>query len=255
MIIRYFIIRHGQSSGNIDAAAYGVGNGNVGLTHLGLNQAEKLGAFLRSIFRYEFLKGIQRQKMIIHSPQNRSVTTTKLIEEVLVDYCSLTQSSELLSGRHRGLFNGLTDAEAAQKYPRIWQEYQRQLALEGKYQTFWPGGESIANVYLRAESFLNALARPDAYASIQDYIISAHSVSGLCLVQALLKKAGSWYLAQPKLSNCAVWCIGCDTATSQIIDYGIIYDGQQATGLYQLPQTAPVLIAAGKYMRADNWSP
>jgi len=151
------LVRHGESMGNVAAAAAHEADAevievdrrdaDVELSELGRDQARALGAGLRALMADD------RPTLVWSSPYVRARQTAELAlaaagEErpVLVD--------ERLRDRELGVLDLLTTKGVANRYPL---EAERRRWL-GKFFHRPPGGESWADVVLRVRSFVGDLA-------------------------------------------------------------------------------------------------
>ncbi|MEI7037693.1 histidine phosphatase family protein [Fulvimonas yonginensis] len=159
---RLWIIRHGESAGNIArdrAEASGAPlielqhrDADVPLSPLGLEQAQALGAWMRA------LPEELRPTTILASPYERARQTAcaaaesmgRRAEEVLVD--------ERLREKEFGVLDRYTRAGIREKFP----ELADQRRLVGKFYFRPPGGESWCDVVLRLRSMLSDLQRNHA---------------------------------------------------------------------------------------------
>jgi len=155
------LVRHGESMGNVAAAAaneadaevieVGQRDADVELSEVGREQARALGAGLRDLLADD------RPTLVWSSPYVRAHQTAAVSlesagedREVLVD--------ERLRDRELGVLDLLTTRGVLARYPL---EAGRRRWL-GKFYHRPPGGESWADVVLRVRSFVNDLdAVPD----------------------------------------------------------------------------------------------
>jgi broad specificity phosphatase PhoE len=155
------LVRHGESMGNVAAAAaheadaevieVGQRDADVELSEVGQDQARALGIGLRSLLADD------RPTLVWSSPYVRAQQTAALSLAaagenlpVLVD--------ERLRDRELGVLDLLTTKGVRNRYPL---EAERRAWL-GKFYHRPPGGESWADVVLRIRSFLSDLeAVPD----------------------------------------------------------------------------------------------
>lgn len=174
-----WIVRHGQSAGNvardaaelaqlpvIDIAARDV---DVPLSALGRRQSEALGHWLGD------LPEIERPNVILCSPYLRAISTA----EVMLQAAGMPKESvyfsldERLREKEFGILDRLTRFGIQQKYPDL--DSQRQHV--GKFYFRPPGGESWCDVILRLRGVADSLG--------QDYpqqrvLIVAHQVIVNC---------------------------------------------------------------------------
>ncbi len=148
-----WLVRHGESQGNVADAAAGrngaarlqldVRDPDVPLSDTGRGQAEALGAWLRG------LPADQRPTALLSSPFTRAADTLQIAVETAGLDLPVTYD-ERLRERDFGAFDGMTGAGIRAEYP---DEAQRRDLL-GKFYYRPPGGESWADVALRVRSVL-----------------------------------------------------------------------------------------------------
>ncbi len=177
---RLWIVRHGQSAGNVArAAAIDAGLGtidvpmrdvDVPLSPLGHDQARALGHWFAA------LPDVEKPEVVLSSPYLRARQTAKAICEA-GGVCETARDplvDERLREREFGVFDRLTTNGIRQKHP----ELAEHRALLGKFYFRAPGGESWADVILRLRSALDTLSLHHAD---QRVMIVGHQVVVLCL--------------------------------------------------------------------------
>lgn len=176
---KLWIVRHGQSAGNVarDAAdAAGLAtidialrDVDVPLSELGHRQARALGDWFASRPEYE------RPEIVLASPYTRARQTAREICEAggLAGEARPPIIDERLREREFGVFDRLTTAGVRQKYPDLAEH----RALLGKFYHRPPGGESWADVILRLRSALDTISLHHADRRV---MIVCHQVVVLC---------------------------------------------------------------------------
>lgn len=153
---RLWLIRHGQSEGNVaDDAAKQAGSAtvpieirdpDVPLSDLGRRQAAAVGK------RWKNSAPADRPDLVFSSPYERAFATARIaIEEsgLALD----VRHDERLRERDLGLFDGLTALGIRERYP---EEAKRRAKL-GKFYYRPPHGESWVDVALRVRNFMGEL--------------------------------------------------------------------------------------------------
>jgi probable phosphoglycerate mutase len=177
---RLWIVRHGQSAGNVarDAAdAAGLGridiadrDMDVALSLLGQEQATALGTWFAS------RPASERPRTLMSSPYRRAVQTSELIR----DHGGLSAPDlkfcidERLREKEFGVLDRLTRVGIEQQFPDQ-AEFRRLL---GKFYHRPPGGESWCDVILRLRSLLDTISLHHGGDRV---MIVAHQVVVLCL--------------------------------------------------------------------------
>ena len=156
---RLWIVRHGQSQGNVareaahEAGAHEIGlemrDVDVPLSELGVEQARAAGRWFASLPRDE------RPEIILSSPYIRAKQTAEIIcrERALAGGPGRTIVDERLREREFGIFDRLTNLGIRERFPEE-AAHRRRL---GKFYHRPPGGESWADVILRLRSMLNTI--------------------------------------------------------------------------------------------------
>ena len=156
---RLWLVRHGQSQGNIardaadEAGAHEIDidlrDVDVPLSNLGRKQAEAAGRWFAALPEDE------RPEIILSSPYVRAKQTAEIIcrEGALADAPAHNIVDERLREREFGIFDRLTTAGIRHRFPEE-AAHRRRL---GKFYHRPPGGESWADVILRLRSMLNTI--------------------------------------------------------------------------------------------------
>jgi ribonuclease H / adenosylcobalamin/alpha-ribazole phosphatase len=201
-----WVIRHGQSAGNVarDAAHEEkldriklVGRDvDVPLSPLGERQSQALGRWFARI------PAAERPNVVLVSPYARAMQTARLIRES----GGTEEEGEPLCGDERlrekefGILDGLTATGIGKTFPDQ-ADFRRVL---GKFYHRPPGGESWCDVVLRLRSLLDTVSLH--YAG-QRVLIVAHQVVVLCLRYIIETLDEETILAIDRdgdVANCAV---------------------------------------------------
>src|SRR5436305_4602038 len=176
---KLWIVRHGQSAGNVarDAAdAAGLPmidlelrDVDVPLSELGARQADALGRWFAA------LPEAERPEIVLASPYVRARQTAKAICEAggVTESAHRPIVDERLREREFGLWDRLTTAGIRGKFP----EQAAQRAILGKFYHRPPGGESWADVILRLRGALDTISLHHADRRV---LIVCHQVVVLC---------------------------------------------------------------------------
>jgi broad specificity phosphatase PhoE len=201
-----WIVRHGQSAGNVardaaDAAGLPVidialRDVDVPLSELGQRQAEALGRWFAA--RPE----AGRPEVVLCSPYARARQTAKAICEAggVGEGARQPIVDERLREREFGILDRLTTSGIRQQHPTL----ADQRALLGKFYFRPPGGESWADVILRLRSALDTISLHHADRRV---LIVCHQVVVLCLRYILEELDEARILAIDKAGeviNCGV---------------------------------------------------
>ena len=200
-----WIVRHGQSAGNVARDAAHAANldriavegrdVDVPLSRLGEEQSHALGRWFAT------LPQNARPEDILVSPYRRALQTADHIRSAGgtasdVPLCS----DERLREKEFGILDGLTTAGVANVFP---DQAQFRSTL-GKFYHRPPGGESWADVILRLRSLLDTVSLHHADRRV---LIVAHQVVVLCLRYILETLDEEQILAidrQGDVANCSI---------------------------------------------------
>src|SRR5688572_12561360 len=203
---RLWIVRHGQSAGNVardaaDAAGLGVidlqvRDVDVPLSELGIEQADALGRWFAA------LPEAERPEAVLVSPYVRARETAKAICEMggVTEEARDPVVDERLREREFGLWDRLTTAGVRQKFP----DQAQHRSLLGKFYHRPPGGESWVDVILRLRSALDTISLHHADRRV---LIVCHQVVILCFRYILEELDEAAVLAidkQGTVLNCGI---------------------------------------------------
>ena len=220
-----WIVRHGQSAGNVarDAAeAAGLPVIDIAerdidtpLSELGRRQARALGQWFGE------LPAERRPEVVLCSPYVRARETARLLLEgarISPDSARL-RVDERLREKEFGILDRLTHFGIRQKYPELGE----QRAHVGKFYFRPPGGESWCDVILRLRSLLEMITRE--YAG-QRVLVVAHQVIVNCMRYLVECMDEAQILAIDKLGdvpNCGVTSYeydpGRDALVSDLVNF------------------------------------
>ena len=176
---RLWLVRHGQSQGNIARdAAHEAGlsvidldlrDVDVPLSDLGHEQAQATGRWFAALPEDE------KPEVLLSSPYIRARQTAEAICEAggLAGGAKPTIIDERLREREFGIFDGLTTLGIREKFP----EEAAHRAKMGKFYHRPPGGESWADVILRLRSVMNTINLQYANKRV---LVVCHQVVVLC---------------------------------------------------------------------------
>jgi 2,3-bisphosphoglycerate-dependent phosphoglycerate mutase len=203
---KLWIVRHGQSAGNVARdAAHAAGldmidialrDVDVPLSELGQRQATALGHWFAA------MPENKRPEVVLASPYVRARQTARAICEAggVAESARQPIVDERLREREFGIFDRLTTAGIRSKFP----ELAEHRALLGKFYHRAPGGESWADVILRLRGALDTISLHHADRRV---LIVCHQVVVLCLRYILEEMDEAQILAidrEGEVVNCGV---------------------------------------------------
>ena len=175
-----WIVRHGQSAGNVARAAaekadlplidIAFRDMDVPLSALGEQQAIALGHWFGQMPQNE------KPTVLLHSPYVRARHTAELLMQSarLNAHNIICHEDERLREKEFGIFDRLTKYGIEQKFPELFQQREH----VGKFYFRPPGGESWCDVLLRLRSMLDTITR--GYRK-ERVLIVGHQVIVICL--------------------------------------------------------------------------
>jgi broad specificity phosphatase PhoE len=203
---RLWLVRHGQSQGNVardaadEAGLHEIGidmrDVDVPLSALGEKQAEAAGAWFAALPRDA------RPEIILSSPYVRARQTAAIIcrQDALAGGPARTIIDERLREREFGIFDRLTTIGIRERFP----EEAAHRRLLGKFYHRPPGGESWADVILRLRSMLNTI---NLHYCDKRVLIVCHQVVVLCFRYILEELDEATILdidRQAEILNCGI---------------------------------------------------
>jgi broad specificity phosphatase PhoE len=203
---RLWLVRHGQSEGNVarDAADEAgsheididIRDVDVPLSALGHTQAKAAGRWFAALPRDD------RPEIILCSPYVRAKQTAEIIcrEGALAGGPAQTIVDERLREREFGIFDRLTTLGIRERFPDE-AAHRRRL---GKFYHRPPGGESWADVILRLRSMLNTI---NLHYCDRRVLIVCHQVVVLCfryILEELDEAAILGIDKQSEVLNCGI---------------------------------------------------
>ena len=192
--MRIFLVRHGESLGNINEKAYGqFGDHNVPLTQWGYRQALVAG---RAVAAYlaELPQGENQRLDIWFSPYLRTrQSKDALLEALPPEWVRDVREDYLLREQDFGLFTEIYDhAERRQKFPDEFEKWARLRNNSGKFYARPPDGESRADVAQRLRLFLQTVI-DDVSDRGNDIVIVGHGVTNRAFEMNFLRHAVDWF--------------------------------------------------------------
>jgi 2,3-bisphosphoglycerate-dependent phosphoglycerate mutase len=206
--MRIFLVRHGESLGNIDDKAYRqFGDHNVPLTQWGYRQALEAGRTIASYL--DGLPGAEPRKLNVwFSPFLRTrqskdalleALPSGLVEDVREDY--------LLREQDFGLFTEIYDhAEQKKRFPEEFEKWARLRNTSGKFYARPPDGESRADVAQRVRLFLQTVMLGSRNRNV-NVIIVGHGVTNRAFEMGFLQHSVDWFERSDNPGNADVTLI------------------------------------------------
>jgi broad specificity phosphatase PhoE len=197
-----FIVRHGQSVGNLDLKNYNkIADHAFELTDLGIEQALQAGRDIVNACNPEpgdYDWKAPAGHMMWISPFRRARETAEVIQKVFDEdglYLDRATESPLIIEKQYGLYNqiaGHGNEAFKTHFPRYDEEYQKAVEYDGRFFSRPPGGESDFDVLIRAEIFWEKLRRIDPDLEY-DHTVVCHGTTMRILAMAFMDKPYEWF--------------------------------------------------------------
>ncbi len=254
--MKILLVRHGESKANIDKRVnHEMADHAIDLSPRGVEQALKAGKFLSRYFvadpdrggkleDVDFtanplygtspLKGTPRHIItalfpfrLWTSPYNRTRQTS---DGILGEMWALTKATPSDGRREHinlveqqfGLFDGLTDDECAEQYPREWEHYNKCVKTGGKFWARKPLGESRYDVAVRVHESFGTFHRDAEKHGIKTLVVVAHGTTIRAFIMQWLHLPYEWFEEEANPKNCSIRLI------NEGVDHGYIYPGEGA---------------------------
>ncbi len=206
--MKIFLVRHGESLGNIDSSAYAeYGDADIPLTLWGEEQAKEAGkAIAKMAGEMPELQG--RKFNIVHSTYQRAVETKNAIIDALGEDRIAGETPDFRlreqdMGVARQFMYDMPFDRALEKYRGQYELYEKACLNGGKFYAKPPLGESGEDVAARTGQAIAAIER-EARHDDTPIIIVGHKAGNRTVEMKLLGKPPDWYGSAPKRNNCDV---------------------------------------------------
>lgn len=216
--LRIFIVRHGQSEGNVDKTIYAKKpDYALELTQLGIQQASDAGSNLKQLAR---TVGNGGKFAIYYSPFFRSIQTLNNIIPALgkenIDYNYIQEDPRIREQEWHGNIPEVYDEEISEKMETACHMY-------GKFFYRFPGGESSADVYDRVSDFINSLHRDFENVDFpENVIIVSHGMTMRVFMHRWFKRTVSEFESWCNPHNCEIWKLEITNQNKYHFDFATI---------------------------------
>jgi len=203
-----FLVRHGESLGNISDRAYRqFGDHNVPLTQWGYRQVLEAGRVIASYLEgrpsAETLKLSIWYSPYLRTRQSKDALLEALPRELVAD----VREDYLLREQDFGLFTEIYDhAEQKRKFPEEFEKWARLRNNDGKFYARPPDGESRADVAQRVRLFLQTVMH-EAKRGKNNVIIVGHGVTNRAFEMNFLHHSVDWFERSDNPGNADVTLI------------------------------------------------
>lgn len=221
--MRILLVRHGESIANLDKTVHlTTPDHAIPLSELGHAQARETGRFLGQWFE-EHLPDVfgTRSPRLWVSPYKRTRQTADGIEEGATSVSPMTfldrREHILLVEQQFGLFDGLTDEQLMEQFPKEHAHYAKCEQFEGRFWARMPLGESRFDVSQRVHQAFGTFHRDAEKHGVKDIVVVTHGTAIRAFLMAWLHKSPEWFEAEPNPKNGSVRLLVDDS------DEGVIF--------------------------------
>lgn len=210
--MRIFLVRHGQSLGNVDQAVHEkMADHAIPLSTLGREQAKKAAEKILKHRKED--PYVSPHFRVWESPYLRTKQTADEMYKIFQadpDFVSPMgigidrRLHVLLCEQQFGLFDGIPDDKLPELYPAEHAHYEKCLAFEGKFWAPMPLGESRFDVAKRVHQAFGTFHRDNDRHNIKEIVVVCHGTTLRAFVMMWLHYTPEWFDAEPNPENGAV---------------------------------------------------
>jgi 2,3-bisphosphoglycerate-dependent phosphoglycerate mutase len=208
--MRLFLVRHGESLGNVDPAVHArMADHAIPLSDGGAAQAEHAGRLLGAHFDDRFgaghsRSGDQRRIRLWTSPYARTRQTADGLQRGAGGWLADRREHILLCEQQFGLFDGIPDEDLATRFPHEYAHYAKQEQFHGRFWARMPLGESRFDVATRVYQAFGTFLRDRDRHGIENAVIVCHGVTLRAIVMMWCHRSPEWFDAEPNPGNAAI---------------------------------------------------
>ena len=204
MIDNIFLIRHGESTANVDKSVHShTADHAIPLSEKGNLQAleagKKLDAFLDVNLEPHLKIG-----MWISPYQRTRETANNLRSQLGSQNYIISKEHPLLCEQQFGLFDGIPDEELPIRFPAEHAHYELAAKFGGKFWARMPLGESRFDVCQRVHQIFGTFHRDADRHNIRNLIVVAHGTTLRAFTMMWLHLPYEWFEAEPNPGNCSI---------------------------------------------------
>lgn len=218
--MRIFLVRHGESMGNVDPDIHRrMADHAIPLSERGREQARLAGRELDRHFAALYDPKAPPRIRLWTSPYRRTRETADGLQEGAGRWFADRREHVLLCEQQFGLFDGVPDAELPRRFPAEHAHYRKQEEFEGRFWARMPLGESRFDVATRVHQAFGTFQRDVLSSDIRDIVVVCHGVTLRAFVMMWCHLPVEWFEAEPNPHNAAIrWIDGAE-------DRGTLFEG------------------------------
>jgi broad specificity phosphatase PhoE len=204
--MRIFLVRHGESQGNVDPTVHAVmADHAIPLSARGHDQAREAGRRLDAHLREIHGEPGKAPRMRLWvSPYQRTRETADALRETAGAWLGDVREHVLLCEQQFGLFDGIPDDELAAQFPVEWAHYEKLIRFEGRFWARMPLGESRFDVCQRVHQAFGTFHRDAQMHGIRDLVVICHGVTLRAFVMMWCHLSPQWFEDEPNPANAAL---------------------------------------------------
>lgn len=200
--MRLYLVRHGETTANIDKSVYiETADHAVPLSKIGHLQAKAAGNKLAS----HFVNSTTLTRVWASPYKRTRQTAQEIMAELKIAGINFDYREHInLCEQQYGLFDGIPDEDLHRHYPAEAAHYDKCERHEGKFWARMPLGESRFDVAVRVHQAFGTWIRDAERHGITDLIVVTHGVTLRAIVMQWLHLTPEWFEAEKNPANCAI---------------------------------------------------
>jgi broad specificity phosphatase PhoE len=167
--LNLYLIRHGEAAHNVDRAVMAhTHDSRHSLTELGFAQVRQTAGYMNTV--------LNEKTVIYSSPYLRTMQTAQAIHEMLQEQVRFFESPLIREWELGNLYD----------FTNRTDEIKKEFKAAGLFYFRHPNGESLADVYLRATMFMNAVVEPEKQKQRYENMVIVSHAAFMHMLQAFL---------------------------------------------------------------------
>jgi broad specificity phosphatase PhoE len=196
--MRIFLVRHGESEGNVDKTAYKtIADHAIQLTDKGREQAREAGDFFASVHKDAPVKYRVWVSPYTRARQTADEFIDRLPEKLIRD----RHEHLLLAEQQFGAMNDAGGEDPPEHIEHIKADYDRAKSHGGRIFARPWGGESRFDVCVRVHQAFGTFHRDNERHKVSDLVVVAHGTTLRAFVMMWLNKPYEWFEAERNPPN------------------------------------------------------
>jgi 2,3-bisphosphoglycerate-dependent phosphoglycerate mutase len=204
--MRLFLVRHGESLGNVDRSVHArMADHAIPLSEKGKEQARHAGGELARHFSERFGRVDAAPRLRLWtSPYARTRETADGLQLGAPGWLTDRREHVLLCEQQFGLFDGIPEEELPIRFPNEQAHYAKQEQFHGRFWARMPLGESRFDVATRVHQAFGTFLRDRDRNGIENIVVVCHGVTLRAITMMWCHRTPEWFDAEPNPQNCAI---------------------------------------------------